>query len=196
MAAAFCLSDAENTYWPFYTRNYIQGEPAIAHELIYWAQDYTHSPEKLFSYYMRALYRDNVLTQPNKLQIHQQPINFKAIHAPIYCLGIQDDNLTPEKAAFASAKCFNNPVFILSEGTHVSGMLSTAKQTKLGFYQQEILANNTLETWKNTATYQKRSWWLHWLNWLNKQNPVALPSQQISLYPAPGEYILKKFTSP
>ena len=160
MAAAFCLSDAENTYWPFYTRNYLQGESSISHELIYWAQDYTHSPQALFSYYMRGLYRDNLLVKKNAVIIHQQPVTISTISCPVYCLGLQEDNLTPAPAAFDTAKLFTNCQFILNDGTHVSGMLSTIKQTKLGYYHSELSNIPTLKEWKARAQYKKGSWWL------------------------------------
>lgn len=195
MAGAFCLADVENVYWPFYQRNYVQGEKPIAHELIYWAQDYTHIPEKLFIYYMRDLYKENNLSKPNTLKIHHQPINFRDIDCPIFCLGLEDDNLTLKKAAFNTAKLFKHSDFILSEGTHVSGMLCTAKQTKLGFYSHGDLTQHELEDWQTSAHYEKKSWWLHWHHWITQQNlgKVAIPHTQANLYPAPGEYVLKMF---
>jgi len=198
MAAAFCLADSDNVYWPFYRRNYIQGETPIAHELIYWAQDYTHSPQQLFTDYMRILYQENALIIPGKILIHGKSINFNQINQAVYCVAIKEDNLTPAQAAFKTAKLFPNCRFILSDGTHVSGMLNTPQQKKLGFYTQQTKNNIqqlSLSEWQSIADYQKGSWWLDWLSWMKHQSlkAVSLPSNQNYLYPAPGEYVLKSF---
>ena len=144
---------------------------------------------------MRGLYRDNLLVKKNAVIIHQQPVTISTISCPVYCLGLQEDNLTPAPAAFDTAKLFTNCQFILNDGTHVSGMLSTIKQTKLGYYHSELSNIPTLKEWKARAQYKKGSWWLNWQTWIQQQAPVMhpTPNHKYSLYSAPGEYIQKSF---
>jgi polyhydroxyalkanoate synthase len=190
MAAAFNLIDTEHYYWPFQHRYYWQGEPPIAHELVHWLQDYTHTPEKLFSFYMRSLYRDNILVKPNALMVNGIGIDFANITCPVYCLGLLEDHLTPAEAAFANMRLFANCRFVLGEGGHVAGTLSTATQKKLGYFT-EGSGNTNLNAWQASASYQSGSWWLDWLKWFAPHTGNTLYPKVCfkSLGEAPGEYV-------
>lgn len=197
MAAAFNLINTEHYYWPFQQRHYWQGEAPIAHELVHWLQDYTHTPEKLFRFYMRALYRDNLLVKPNAFSLKGIGIDFSAVHCPVYCLGLLDDHLTPAPAAFANTQLFPQARFLLGEGGHVAGTLSTPTQKKLGYFVNEQ-KHADLATWQSHAQYQSGSWWLDWLQWFTQQHSsLQQPNQPFSvLRTAPGSYVRAMAVAP
>lgn len=185
MAAAFNLMDPDCNLWLFYQRCYLQGDAPRANEIIHWGQDYTHTPEALFKFYMRGLYRDNVLPQT---------FNYSAINCPVYCLGLQLDDLTPKQAAFDTSKLFNNCHFVLGDSGHLVGLLSTPKQKRLGYYTAGNMSQNKIEAWQETASYTKGSWWLDWYEWvkplMNTPVDYTINPKDI-LCPTPGTYVTK-----
>lgn len=192
MASAFNLIDGIHYYWPFYRRAYLQGEPPVSQELVAWLQDYTHTPEALFNFYMKILYRDNQLVK--SFVLNDTVIDFSKVTCPVFCLGLQDDHLTPKQAAYDNIVLFPHAHFILGDEGHVIGTLSTPNQKRLGFYKDGDRSESLVTAWEKTATYCEGSWWLHWLDWMNAQKGTLqdYPFTQFSGYPeAPGEYVHK-----
>jgi len=198
MAAAFNLMDPECNLWLFYQRCYLQGDAPRANEIIHWGQDYTHTPETLFKFYMRSLYRDNILISPGKFTVHQTAIDYRDITCPVYCLGLQSDDLTPKQAAFDTSRLFTNCRFVLGDGGHLVGILSTPKQKLLGYYVEGDCNVTAIDGWQQRAKYHKGSWWLDWLHWVSPLSGSQAPypiAETHTLFKAPGGYVQKSIHS-
>lgn len=199
MATAFNLLYSEQYFWPFFRRQYLQGEDPKAQYLLAWLEDYTHTPEKLFQFYMKQLYRDNDLAKGRYI-FSGKNILFSKLAMPVFVLGLQTDPLSPKEAVFESAKLFQNVEFVLGDEGHIVGMLSLPKQKKMGYLRGGMLEAASLSDWQRNATYQAGSWWHYWQAFLEKQsgaenNKATYPFQEQADYPpAPGEYVLMKAT--
>ena len=85
LASAFASLRANELVWNYVVGNYLKGETPPAFDLLYWNGDSANLPGPMYVYYLRNLYLDNRLREPNALTMAGASIDLSRIAMPLYC---------------------------------------------------------------------------------------------------------------
>ncbi|MFY9310379.1 MAG: class I poly(R)-hydroxyalkanoic acid synthase [Bacteroidia bacterium] len=204
MEVAFNLIRANDLVWGFVVNNYLKGKAPAPFDVMYWTNDNTNLPAKMYLYYLRKMVFENKLSRKNALRICNTPIDIGKIDIPVYVIGLQEDHIAPAVTAFTTTELVSGPVEYIHGGSgHVMGVVNPPSKKKYGYYLGGKL-NEGFETWKETAKFHEGSWWTPWTERLATQSgkQVAPPKTQgntkfKAIEPAPGRYVKEKaFGSP
>lgn len=168
MAGTFNMLRPNDLIWSFYVNNYLKGNQASAFDLLYWNSDSTRMPAKMHSFYLRNMYLDNLLKEPNAVTLDGVGIDLSQIKVPAYFISAQDDHIAPWKMTYEGTNLMAGPVrFVLGGSGHIAGIINPPDKNKY-FY----LTNNKAKTTKNPDTWIKNakknegSWWPDWASWI------------------------------
>jgi len=195
MAMTFNMLRANDLIWNFVINNYLLGKDPFPFDLLYWNSDATRMPAKMHSYYLRNMYRENLLVQPKGLTIKDTPIDLTQISTPAYFLSTQEDHIAPWKATYKATRWFRGDMrFILAESGHVAGVINPPAKQKYGFYENNGKAPHNPDDWLKAAKkHEKQSWWEDWDQWQQSfggdQVPARKPRKQDAIEDAPGRYV-------
>ena len=95
MATTFNMLRANDLIWSFVVNNYLLGNEPFPFDLLYWNSDSTRMPARMHSFYLRKMYQENQLAQPNGISLAGVPIDFSKITTPAYFLSTREDHITP-----------------------------------------------------------------------------------------------------
>jgi polyhydroxyalkanoate synthase len=196
LSVAFSSLRANDLIWPYVVNNYLKGEKPPAFDLLYWNGDGTNLPGPMFAWYLRHLYLQNELCQPNALTVLGQPVDLSRIDLPTYVFGAREDHIVPWKSAFQATRLLSGPrEFVLGASGHIAGSINPASKNKRNYWTGGTLGG-TAEDWMASATAVPGSWWVHWGDWMDRLNPERIPApQQLGnaqyppIEPAPGRYV-------
>jgi polyhydroxyalkanoate synthase len=198
-ASVFSMIRANDLIWSYVVNNYLKGQSPTPFDILYWNSDSTNLPAKMYSTYIRNMYLDNKLIQPNALTMCGVPVNLNQIDTPSFFLSTIDDHIAPWKTTFSSAKLLGGNVeFVLGASGHVAGVINPpAKQKRSYWHAGEF--GDTPEKWLETAESTPGSWWPHWDQWLKQQGGESIPAlQQLGndtysvIENAPGSYVKRR----
>ncbi len=196
MAQTFNMLRANDMIWSYYVDNYFMGKTPKAFDILYWNSDPTRLPMKMHSYYLRNMYQNNLLIQPNKLKMLNVPIDLGLIKIPTYTLATSKDHIAPWGSVLKSHNAFRGKKqFVLADSGHVAGVINPPEQKKYCYWVNDNNVQDPAQ-WRVSAKKHNYSWWDHWHKWMK---PAAgeriavtkLPSLT-ALYKAPGAYVLTK----
>ncbi len=190
----FSLLRANDLIWSFVINNYLLGREPFPFDLLYWNDDSTNMPAMLHSFYLRAMYRDNLLTVPGGITVSDTPIDISEIRTPTYFLSTREDHIAPWKATYQTTQMVKGPhVFTLAASGHIAGVINPPAAEKYGFWSSETTPAEP-EEWLKIAREIKGSWWPHWQNWVEAfTGPmVAARDPGEGIEPAPGSYVKVK----
>jgi polyhydroxyalkanoate synthase len=199
LAVTFSMLRANDLIWSYVVNNYLKGQTPSPFDILYWNSDPTNLPAKMYSYYIRNMYLENKLIQPNALTMCGVPLNLGKIKVPSYFLSTIDDHIAPWMTTFASTELFGGPVeFVLGASGHIAGVINPANKNKRNYWINGEIGKGASH-WLETAQSQPGSWWTNWSEWLRKQGStqVAAPTvlgnvQYSAIEPAPGRYVKKR----
>lgn len=190
----FSMLRANDMIWSFVINNYLMGKEPFPFDLLYWNQDGTNMPCAMHSFYLRKMYLENKLIEPEGLEISGVKIDIRKITTPAYFLSTREDHIAPWKATYSGYSAYTGPKkFTLSASGHVAGVVNPPVANKYCFWSS---SENTPspEKWLEHANETKGSWWTDWQNWIiahaGKKIPARKPENIIE--PAPGRYVQKK----
>ncbi|MEK6734655.1 MAG: class I poly(R)-hydroxyalkanoic acid synthase [Pseudomonadota bacterium] len=199
MSAAFNLLRSNDMIWPYYINNYLLGKEVFPFNLLYWNSDSIRLPMALHSYYLKNMYKDNLLKEPGALIINNQAIDISKIDIPCCSVAAKDDHIVPWKNAFNSAKLFSGPInFILTQSGHVAGMVNHPSQNKYSYWTNEYNKNISPDAWFENSKNHTGSWWLSWNEWAKTHAGELIASQDPQeinphiIEDAPGSYVKMK----
>ncbi|HCO77437.1 MAG TPA: class I poly(R)-hydroxyalkanoic acid synthase, partial [Rhodocyclaceae bacterium] len=69
MASTFNMMRANDLIWSFVVNNYLLGREPFPFDLLYWNSDSTRMPAAMHSFYLRKMYLENKLVEPNGIEI-------------------------------------------------------------------------------------------------------------------------------
>ncbi|ALG66669.1 PHA/PHB synthase family protein [Beggiatoa leptomitoformis] len=199
LATAFSMLRANDLIWSYVVNNYLKGQTPAPFDILYWNSDPTNLPAKMYTYYLRNMYLDNKLIEPDALTLCNAPINLRNIKTPSYFLSTIDDHIAPWKTTFTATELFSGPLeFVLGASGHIAGVINPASKNKRNYWMGGEKGKGAAH-WLDTAQSQKGSWWNHWSQWLKAQGGEQVPAPKelgskdyAVIEPAPGRYVAKR----
>jgi len=200
MAQTFSVLRANDLIWNFVVNNYLLGKDPMPFDLLYWNDDPTRMPCAMHSYYLRNMYLENKLVQPNALTLLGEGVDLSRIDVPIYMVGAISDHITPWESCFKPLPdmASEEQRFVLSKAGHVAGVVNPPGNAKRAYWAAEVGRFKNPTNWLEKAEQQQDSWWPDWAKWLRSRSgaQVAAPkklgnSKHKSLCAAPGTYVIE-----
>lgn len=195
MAFTFNILRENELFWSFWINNYLKGEKLSAFDLLYWNTDSTNLPETMHSFYLRTMYLENKLVQPDALTLSGETINLAEIDIPSFFLSARQDHIAKWKTTYLGAQVHGGDVqFVLSGSGHIAGVINPPDKQKYGFWVNQQLEADP-EVWFNKAEQHPGSWWPYWLEWIATHAGEQVPARQPgegelpALEAAPGSYV-------
>ena len=88
LAGAFASLRPNELVWNYVVGNYLMGRTPPPFDLLYWNGDSANLPGPMYVDYVRNMYLDNRLREPNSLTMCGQPIDLGRISTPAYVSGV------------------------------------------------------------------------------------------------------------
>ncbi len=196
MGTTFSMLRANDLIWSFVINNYLMGNDPFPFDLLSWNSDSTNLPQAMHSYYLRNMYLENNLIQPNRLSMKDVPIDLTKIKSPTFCLSTFEDHITPWRSTYVATQTYSGPVtFCLSGSGHIAGVVNPPAKKKYGYWTNAVAkCPADPDEWLKGATQNEGSWWPEWIKWLAPysgekvapRDPAANPNV---IEDAPGSYV-------
>ncbi len=190
----FSLLRANDLIWSYVVNNYMLGREPFQFDLLYWNDDSTNMPAAMHSFYLRNMYKNNLLCRPGGIKLNKTDIDVHKISIPSYFLSTKEDHIAPWKATFEGMHLLGGKkTFVLSASGHVAGVVNAPVAKKYHYWTNEKVTENS-DDWLANAKQSEGSWWVHWMKWLEDHSgeQVKARKPKNGLESAPGSYVLKK----
>ncbi|SFM18904.1 class I poly(R)-hydroxyalkanoic acid synthase [Marinobacter zhejiangensis] len=198
IALSFSSLKENNLIWSYFVNNYLKGEPPLPFDLLYWNSDSTNLPATMYKYYLREMYVNNKLREPNALTIAGTPIDLSSIDTPAMFISAQQDHIALWKSTYAGYRLFSGEKrFVLGQSGHIAGIINPPEPGKYGYYSNDTEAD-TPENWFEDAAFHEGSWWPNWQGWVSRfqgeeVEPRVPGDQKLEVIEdAPGRYVKKR----
>jgi polyhydroxyalkanoate synthase subunit PhaC len=198
MAATFNLLRGSDLIWNYVVNYYLLGEDYPAFDLLYWNGDVTNLPAKWHESYLRDLYRDNKLVQPDGLQADGTPIDLHLVETPAYIQAGREDHIAPPESVWRLTGQFSGPMrFVLAGSGHIAGVVNPPSARKYQYWTNDSLADS-LDAFLAGAAEHPGSWWTDWLAWLESIDASRVKATgkrrpggrgDTAIEDAPGRYV-------
>ena len=197
MAATFNLLRGTDLIWNTVINHYLLGEDYPAFDLLHWNGDVTNLPAKWHEAYLRDLYRDNRLVQPDSLEADGTPIDLRLVATPAYVQAGREDHIAPPDSVHRMLRHLAGPVrFVLAGSGHIAGVVNPPAAGKYQYWTGE--PGDTLAAFLAGAEEHPGSWWSDWAAWLRGIDPQTVPAhgnrslnfpEDLALEDAPGRFV-------
>lgn len=179
-------------------KSYMMGEAPPAFDLLFWNGDGTNLPARMSIEYLRGLCQRDELAR-GAYEICGEKVKLSDIKQPVCAIACETDHIAAWRSSFNGITKFGSKdkTFILSESGHIAGIVNPPTKDKYGHYTNDGPLEDP-EGWKQSAQFQKGSWWPHWGAWLAARSgkKVAAREPGDSAHPvlaeAPGTYVLEE----
>lgn len=195
MAATFNLLRANEMIWSFVVNNYLLGKDPFPFDLLYWNSDSTHLPAKMHSFYLRNMYKDNMLAKPGGITLAGTPIDVRDVDVPCYLLSTREDHIAPWKGTYKTTKLFSGDItFVLTASGHIAGVVNHPDNHKYCYWTNPE-KNIPADQWLKDAEEHPGSWWENWQKWNKKYTGSLVEAPQPGegnlqvIEAAPGSYV-------
>ncbi len=200
MSTTFNMLRSNDLIWSFVVNNYLMGNDPFPFDLLYWNSDSTRMPARMHSFYLRNMYQDNKLAEPNGITLAGQPIDLGRITVPAYFISTREDHIAPWGSTYKGTQLLSGPVrFVLAASGHIAGIVNPPEGGKYGHWINEALPPTAGE-WLDGATEMAGSWWPDWQRWVTALDAATVPARMPgdgalpALEDAPGSYVKVKAT--
>jgi polyhydroxyalkanoate synthase subunit PhaC len=195
MATTFNMLRANDLIWSFVVNNYLLGNDPFPFDLLYWNADSTRMPAKMHSFYLRKMYQENLLAEPNGISLAGVPIDLRKIKTPAYFLSTREDHIAPWKSTYRGTQLLSGPKrFVLAASGHIAGVVNPPDGGKYSHWINQDLPADP-EDWFKGATEIAGSWWPDWHRWVSAQAQEQVPARVPGdgklkvIEDAPGSYV-------
>ena len=176
LAATFNALRGKDLIWNYVVNNYLLGEDYPAFDLLHWNGDVTNLPSKWHNDYLRDLYRDNKLVEPDALEADGTPIDLTQVKTPTYVQAGREDHIAPAESVWRITDHFAGPLeFLLAGSGHIAGVVNPPAANKYQYWLGDSKAAS-LKEYIEGAEEHPGSWWPHWLEWLQSQSSKQVPA--------------------
>ena len=185
--------------WPNVINNYLKGKSPERFDLLFWNADVTNLPGPMYCWYIRNMYLENNLREPNRLTMCNTPVDLGRVDLPAYVLATLEDHIVPWRSAYRTTGLFGGDTrFVLGASGHIAGVINPASKNKRSYWVSTNRCDDPA-TWLAGADEKPGSWWNDWIAWLKPWAEEQLPARTqlgSNLYPpgeaAPGRYVREK----
>ena len=200
MATTFNMLRANDLIWSFVVNNYLLGREPLPFDLLFWNADSTRMPAAMHGFYLRKMYQENLLAQPEGLSLAGVPIDLGRVDIPTYIVATREDHIAPWQSCFAACGLYRGQRrFVLGASGHIAGIINPPDAGKYGYWTGPITESQDTDAWLAAAEHHEGSWWNDWHAWQRrraggKKVPARVPGAG-ALSPiedAPGAYVLAK----
>jgi polyhydroxyalkanoate synthase len=200
MASAFRLLRSNGLIWHYVVHGWLYGEKPPPFDVLYWNMDTTRMPYAMHSWYLRKLYLENALVQPDALTVAGEPLDLARIAQPLYVVAAEDDHIAPWPQAFRVINHTTGPKrFVLSSSGHILGIINPpVTPPKRRYWVDDAHRSENGETWRGRAAERPGSWWEDWMAWLKPRCGELVEARPAAsgafpaLADAPGTYVLER----
>lgn len=197
MASTFNMLRANDLIWSFVVNNYLMGKDPFPFDLLYWNSDATRMPKVMHSFYLRKMYKENLLAVPGGIELNGVPIDITKIKVPVYLQAGKDDHIAPCASVFKATKYFSGPTkFMLAGSGHIAGVVNPPSANKYQYWTNNKRKKyDTVADWQADAVETPGSWWPDWMPWMaklsGKKVPARVPGEGglKAIEDAPGSYV-------
>ena len=195
MARLFAWLRPNDLVWHYWVNNYLMGKEPAPFDILFWNGDSTNLPAQLHADFLDIIVR-NALVHADQLKVLDTPIDLTKVNSDMYILAGQTDHICAWQACHRAASLFGGEVeFVLNSSGHVQSLVCPPDNFKAKYFTNTQLARDA-ESWYQSATQHKGSWWEHWIEWLSRRSGEQRPAprnlgngQYPLLQPAPGSYV-------
>jgi polyhydroxyalkanoate synthase len=198
MAATFNMLRANDLIWSFVVNNYLLGNDPFPFDLLYWNADSTRMPARMHSFYLRHMYQQNLLAQPDAITFDGESLDLGQIQVPAYFLSTREDHIAPWRSTYRGTQLLGGEKrFVLAASGHVAGVVNPPDGGKYNHWINEALPASP-QDWLDGATELAGSWWSDWHRWVSAKAPAQVKARvpgDGKLQPmeeAPGSYVAIK----
>jgi len=195
MATTFNMLRANDLIWSFVVNNYLLGNDPFPFDLLYWNADSTRMPAVMHSFYLRKMYQENLLREPNGIALAGQPIDLRKIKVPSYFLSTREDHIAPWKSTYLGTHLLaGDNRFVLAASGHIAGVVNPPDGGKYSHWVNADLPDDP-DAWFSGATEIAGSWWPDWQRWVTGFDKKKVPARQpgdgklTPIEDAPGSYV-------
>ncbi|MBT4890898.1 MAG: class I poly(R)-hydroxyalkanoic acid synthase [Rhodospirillales bacterium] len=195
MAATFNMMRSSDLIWSFVINNYLLGKAPFPFDLLYWNGDSTRMPAAMHSFYLRKMYMENKLSEPEGLELAGVPIDMRLIDTPAYMVSAHEDHIAPWKATYAATGLYKGDIrFVLSASGHIAGVVNPPASNKYHYWANDKIEADA-DVWLDKAKQHEGSWWTDWSKWVKKHAGSKVNARMpgdgelIVLEDAPGSYV-------
>ncbi len=202
MQAAFRLLRSRSLIWNYVVNGWLYGEAPPPFDVLYWNMDSTRLAAAEHAWYLRELYLNNKLIEPDALTLAGHPIDLSRITQPLYAVACEDDHIAPWREAFRiNAHVAGERRFALSSSGHILGIVNppvTPSKRKCWVGDVTAKTAQDADAWRDALEPQPGSWWPDWLAWVTprlgpkRAAPPVASVKLPALCDAPGTYVMEK----
>jgi polyhydroxyalkanoate synthase len=197
LAGAFASLRANDLVWNYVVNNYLKGQTPPAFDLLYWNGDGANLPGPMYVYYLKEMYLDNRLREPDALTMAGARIDLSRVRMPVYVQASRDDHIVPWRSAYKTmALVGGKATFVLGASGHIAGVINPPLPLKRNYWINARPSPDP-DAWLAKAQSVPGSWWPHWYRWLaphagaRHPAPAATGSaRHPALTAAPGDYVV------
>ncbi|MDR2239102.1 MAG: class I poly(R)-hydroxyalkanoic acid synthase [Zoogloeaceae bacterium] len=198
LSLAFSSLRANDLVWNYVVDNYLKGGKPSAFDLLYWNGDGTNLPGPFAVWYLRRLYLENALREPDRLAMCGVTADLRRLDMPAYIYASREDHIVPWRSAYLSRGLLGGETtFVMGASGHIAGVINPPAKGKRSHWRNETAVD--AEDWLAGATEYKGSWWPNWIEWLGRFSGAqrAAPKRAGNrrykpIEAAPGRYVKEK----
>ncbi len=170
MATTFSMLRANDLIWSFVVNNYLLGREPLPFDLLFWNSDSTRMPAAMHGYYLRTMYRDNLLRESGGLTLDGVPVDLRRVEVPTYVVATREDHIAPWQACFAACGLYRGQRrFVLGASGHIAGIINPPDGGKYGYWTGPVLDAQDADAWLADAEHREGSWWNDWHAWQRRR---------------------------
>src|SRR5271166_2544562 len=125
LANAFASLRPNELVWNYVVSNYLKGRTPPAFDLLFWNGDSANLPGPMYAYYLRNMYLDNRLREPDALTMCGNAIDLSRVALPTYVYASRDDHIVPWRSAYRTVQLLGGePTFVLGASGHIAGVVN------------------------------------------------------------------------
>lgn len=194
----FSMLRENDLIWSFHESRYLRGNKPRPFDLLFWNSDATRLPSAMLMWYLKSVYIENKLREPEGLELNGVRLDLSKIKTPCFVLATQEDHIAPWRSIYPSTQLFGGEVeFVLGGSGHIAGVINPpAERPKYG-YRISTDCPPTPDEFLEQASRHEGSWWPHWAEWLEEKETKTVPARKIAkrgkykaIEPAPGSYVV------
>lgn len=203
LASVFSSLRANELIWQYVVGNYLKGSKPPAFDLLYWNADSTNLPGPFAAWYLRHMYLENALREPERLEVCGEKLDLGLLEMPVFLYASREDHIVPWRSAYRSRGLLGGETtFVMGASGHIAGVINPPAKNRRSYWMNHDIHETHEQTddeWLAGAEEYRGSWWPVWMQWLSEfSGPRRKARSRLGkgkykvLESAPGRYVKEK----